>query len=825
MTARFAMFAALVGLFAALLTPVQASAHSAECIDGMAEGHACSKIDLLGHLDLDELGTTSSGNGSDMWGWTDPVTGKEYALVGLNNGTAFVDITDPDHPLRLGNLPTHSENSLWRDVKTYGNYAFIVSEAANHGLQVFDLTRLRGVTNPPLTFSEDAWYDQFLKAHNIVINEESGFAYAVGSRQGPKKCAAGLHMIDIHDPLNPAFVGCFSDDGYTHDAQCINYDGPDTRYNGHEICLAANEDTLTIVDVTDKTNPIQLSRTSYSGYGYTHQGWLTADRRHFLLDDELDEINSGGNTRTYVFDVEDLTAPTLTFTHHGATLSSDHNLYIHDGYAYQSNYNSGLRILDLSNIDNGNLTESAFFDTYPPNDSPGFDGTWSNYPYYPSGVVAVSDITSGLYILQPHLCTPPAEADGLTAQPDGDNRIALAWNTSTTPDASYAVDRTQGGCNGSPTETIAEQLTQPTFNDASASGGVTYGYRVRAVAESGECTALAISCVEAATTGVCTAAPSFAGIASAVSAATPSCAIDLGWQTAQPFCGSAANYNVYRAEDPLFTPDPVTQIASGLTNLAFADTGVAFGTDYTYIVRSADIDNGNEDGNLVRLRARGNGPAGDGDWFSGAEIGDPILSGYGPPIGTVSGSGGTDLHAIGPGPNHVAWEIVDTYAHTGERSYWSGYNNLECLDIDSAPITLTDSSAASLAFWTRYGIEQGWDGGIVRISGDGGGTWQTITPNGGYPGVIDNQGANNNACGFAEGTGVFTGTDLDWSEQQFDLSAYAGQTVMLRWEFGTDTAQTGAGWWIDDISVHHAQVPGECTVASEFIFADGFESH
>jgi choice-of-anchor B domain-containing protein len=802
-------------IFAVLLLSAAALAHAAprhaaECIDGFAEGHACLNIDMLAHMNLAALGAT--GNANDMWGWTDPLDGKEYALVGLNNGTAFIDISDPEHPLRLGNLPTHSVSSSWRDVKVYQDHAFIVSEAADHGMQVFDLTRLRDVADPPVEFTEDAWYGEFGRAHNIAINEESGYAYAVGSRQGLEQCDAGLHMIDIHDPENPVFAGCYSEDGYTHDVQCILYDGPDGDYLGSEICFAANEDTLTIVDVTNKNAPVQLARVGYAGFGYTHQGWLTEDRRHFLLDDELDEMNNGGNTRTYVWDVQDLTDPHLEFTYSGPVGSSDHNLYILNGYSYQSDYNSGLRILDLSNIDNGSLSEAAFFDTYPANDTPGFDGTWSNYPYYASGVVGVSDITSGFYVLQPNLCVAPAAADGLSALPNGDHRIDLAWNASGTPDATYSVDRILGGCTGAAVETIAEGLASPAYSDLTASGEVPYGYRIRTVAASGECASAPSICVEATTTGTCTAPPAFAGIASAQSASTTGCAIDLGWSGAQPFCGPDANYTVYRSTDPAFAPAPGNRIASGVAALGFSDTGVDFGTDYTYIVHAADTDNGSEEANLIRLTAHADGPLADGDWFTGAEVGEPILGAY------ISGH-----RPGGPAPNHVAWEIIDGVAHTGERSYWSGYNNQECLHIDTPPLQLTAGNAPTLSFWTRYGIETGWDGGIVQISSDDGASWQTLTPIGGYPGVVDNDGNDNNACGFAEGIGVFTGTDLDWNEFQFDLGAYEGQTVSVRWVFGTDTAQTAEGWWIDDVTIGHAQIPGMCSVATDVVFSNGFE--
>lgn len=811
MRVRSGLLAALPLLLWGATVAMAATRHASPCIDGFAEGYACKNVDLLAHLDLVALGTTAGGNGNDMWGWTDPDTGKEYALVGLNNGTAFVDISDPDHPLRIGNLATHSINSTWRDIKTFGHYALIVSEAQNHGLQVFDLHRLRNVATPPVAFTEDAWYGNFGRAHNIVVNEASGFAYAVGSRQGTQQCAAGLHMIDMHSPLAPTFAGCFSADGYTHDAQCINYDGPDTAFVGHEICFAANEDTVTIVDVSNKSNPLQLARVGYPGFGYTHQGWLTADRRYLLVDDELDEQNDGHNTRTYVWDVQSLTAPHLEFFHDGVTGAADHNLYVHEGYAYQSNYQSGLRILDLSAIDGGTLSEAGFFDTYPANDSANFNGTWSNYPYYESGVVGVSDINRGFFVLQPQLCRAPAAASGLLAQGNGDQRIDLAWTGSTTAGATYAVDRILGGCGGNTSETIASGLTATSYSDLAASGQVTYGYRVRSVAASGECASAASACVEASTTGVCTAPPLFAGIASVQSAGTSSCAIDVSWQAAQSLCGSTSSYQIFRSGNPTFTPTPADLVSSGIGALSWTDAAVASSTPYTYVVRAADVGNGAIEGNSIRLTASAAGPVGDGDYFSGAEIGTPILAGNEEPAEV----------RLPHSPAHVAWEIVDTQAHSGERSYYSGYNNSECLSIGTGPLTLSHGTAPTLEFWTRYGIEAGWDGGVVQISTDGGSTWTTLTPLGGYPSTLTNSG---NACGFPGGSGAFTGTNLAWTPKQIDLAAYAGQSIQLRFRFGTDSGVVAEGWWIDDIRVSHAQVAGICAATNDLIFANGFDN-
>ena len=366
------------------------------CVGGFAGSYPCYNVDLLAFI---PLSTFAASSGNDSWGWTDPLTGKEYALMGLNNGTAFVDISDPVNPLYLGKLPTHTTSSTWRDIKVYNNYAFVVSEASGHGMQVFDLTELRNVPVPPVTFSETAHFSGFGSAHNVVINEDSGYAYGVGAGT----CAGGLHMVNIQNPTSPVDAGCFSADGYTHDAQCVNYTGPDPDHQGQEICFNSNEDTVTIVDVTNKANPQQISRTGYAGSAYTHQGWLTEDQHYFVFDDELDESNFGHNTRTRVLDVTDLDQPVLIGYTDSPAGAIDHNQYTHSGYSYQANYRAGLRIVDLSDVANANLFEAAYFDIYPSSDSASFNGAWNVFPYFESGVVIISGIEQGLFIVQPVL--------------------------------------------------------------------------------------------------------------------------------------------------------------------------------------------------------------------------------------------------------------------------------------------------------------------------------------------------------------------------------------------------------------------------------------
>ena len=370
------------------------------CVGGMAGSYPCDNVDLLSFI---PIGTVGSGTGADAWGWTDSQTGKEYAIMNRTNGTGFIDISDPVNPIYLGNLPTSTGVATWRDAKVYQNYVYIVSDGnGSHGLQIFDLTNLRNVANPPVTFTETNHYSMFGSAHNIVINEDSGYAYAVGVSSGTQTCSGGLHMIDLSDPANPAFVGCHSSSGYTHDAQCVNYIGPDPDHQGDEICFSYGGNSgIYVIDVTNKASTQQLSFTSYPQQDYTHQGWVTADHRYIVMDDELDEMTFGINTRTRIFDISNLDAPpSLIGFYDGPVASTDHNLYLHNGYAYEANYSSGMRVLDISDVANGNLSQMAFFDTYTPNNSANFNGAWTAFPYFDSGNIIVNSRGEGLFILR-----------------------------------------------------------------------------------------------------------------------------------------------------------------------------------------------------------------------------------------------------------------------------------------------------------------------------------------------------------------------------------------------------------------------------------------
>lgn len=382
------------------------------CSDGTVGPFSCNRIDLKSFLPIKSIGGRRGVHLTDIWGWTDPKTGTEYALVGRSDGIAFVDVSTPTDPVYVGELPQTEEARVnsWGDVKVYKNYAFVVADnAGDHGMQVFDLTRLRGIASSkrPVTFDADAHYDRVNSVHNIFVNDETGYAYLVGSSGGGTTCGGGLHMVNVQDPLEPTFEGCFADPstgqsgtGSTHDVQCVVYQGPDSDYEGREICIGSNETAISIADVTDKDSTVAISTGSYPDYGYVHQGWFGENQRYFYQNDELDEIQGTvRHTRTLVWDLKDLDNPKLVNQVLLSESATDHNLYVEGSLVYESNYKSGLQVLDVRNPTMPE--EVAHFDTKPyGKNDPGFAGTWSNYPYFESGIVVVSGIDEGLFVLE-----------------------------------------------------------------------------------------------------------------------------------------------------------------------------------------------------------------------------------------------------------------------------------------------------------------------------------------------------------------------------------------------------------------------------------------
>ena len=390
------------------------------------------KMKLLGQLTNEELGMsrlvfTGASFLSDIWGWTSPDTGDEYAIVGTSSGVAFARISDPVNPEFLGLVPTTDTSTLrnfWWDIKTYNNHAYWVTEVNDAGVAIFDLTRLDGMgaVSADTRLEEDARYEGegYIRAHNISINEATGFAYLTGASKNstvdPEFTDDGLIILDLKEPLAPEEVGQIRNID-SHDAQIVIYDGADVEHQGKEIAVVFNGTDLNvgIYDVTDKDNIHTLSVTTYPGASYTHQGWLTEDQKYMVMGDEEDELfgvsdpknpDLPDTARTYIWDIQDLDAPVIHGTFDSPAASIDHNLFVKGDKVYQAHYTAGIRVLQINDDGNGlSLSELAHMDTEPriPNHNMNhnlniFVGPWGVYPFFDSGTIIASDGLNGLII-------------------------------------------------------------------------------------------------------------------------------------------------------------------------------------------------------------------------------------------------------------------------------------------------------------------------------------------------------------------------------------------------------------------------------------------
>ncbi|PCJ81296.1 MAG: hypothetical protein COA49_06170 [Bacteroidetes bacterium] len=358
-------------------------------------------MELMGYVSLEEM---SISGANDVWGWTDTVEQTEYILLGANSGLCFLKIESGGVPHFMGMLPSHGVSSLWRDVKVLGDYAYIVTEAPGSGIQVFDLTQLRNWNDSQGTvaWTETGFSSAFSSAHNIAVHEPSSSVYVLGSNFQ----SGGVMIFDVSNPLQPLLTGVYGESGYFHDAQIVSYNGPDPDYQGQIILLAANEIGMVVLNVTDPTDIVQISFSTYPNPHYSHQVWLSEDGSFALLGDELDELsNQVSGTRTMVWDMQNLDIPILVGENISDINTTDHNQYIVGELVFQSNYKGGLRVLSAKDWSSGILTEIAFFDVYPETDAKGFLGTWSNYPFFESGLIAVSSIDRGLFVVKQKVFT------------------------------------------------------------------------------------------------------------------------------------------------------------------------------------------------------------------------------------------------------------------------------------------------------------------------------------------------------------------------------------------------------------------------------------
>lgn len=344
-----------------------------------------SKVKLLAHFDLAAL---SARSGNTCWGYVSP-SGREYALMGCSNKMAIIDVTRPRESKLIASIP-HAEG-LWSDIKVFKNTAYVSTEASGTGIQVVDLSKIdEGKATLVRTISTPG------RSHTISVDEVGGYLYTCGSNEGVSKGATTC--FDLKDPLDPKRSGLETlTPVYQHESEVVTYRAG--KYKGRTVFFGGGEGRgLEIWDVTDKDKPFLIRRVAYPFVGYCHQGWLSADRKYFYVNDEFDESTNGIATRTLVFDVSDLDKADLVSTYSTGRASIDHNLYIRNDFVFHANYTTGLWIFD-TNENPLSPRLCGYFDTFPANDDSQFEGAWSNYPLLPSGIVLISDINSGLFIV------------------------------------------------------------------------------------------------------------------------------------------------------------------------------------------------------------------------------------------------------------------------------------------------------------------------------------------------------------------------------------------------------------------------------------------
>jgi choice-of-anchor B domain-containing protein len=393
---------------------LQATAFApAACVQGSAGQFPCRNVDFQAQIPLAQF-STRPNSAANVWGFVDQNDGREYAVIGLNNGTAVVDVTDPANPREVGTVPGNV--SSWREVKIYQEFhaptnrfrafAYVTTEANGAGLQVINLGGLPNTASLATTLGDTGsqhtdYVSNIDYATNMALPGAQPFLWLAGSNIG----GGSWRVYDLSNAAQPQFIRQAPAAGYVHDATSMLITDARTSqcapgHNPCEIYVDFNENTVDLWDVTDKAAPVRLSSTTYSDVGYTHSGWPTADQRHIFVHDELEELRRGLFTQIYTMNVDDLRNPFIVASYQGPDTTTDHNGYVKGGLLYVSHYRRGLVIFDASNP--AQLREIGHFDTFiaPAANTAGFDGAWGVYPFLPSGTLLISDITNGLFILR-----------------------------------------------------------------------------------------------------------------------------------------------------------------------------------------------------------------------------------------------------------------------------------------------------------------------------------------------------------------------------------------------------------------------------------------
>jgi len=401
---------------------------------------------------LSNLNQYSSAGYSNIWGYVDPL-GNEYALLGVRTGTSIISLADPTNPVECAFIP--APQSIWRELKVHSYYAYVATDNTGNGLQIIDLSQLPNTAT--LVNTQNTYFNN---AHDLLIDD--GYCYVVGGDG-----IGGMSILDLANPVIPVRTAYYTTSGYIHDIYI---------WNDTVVASCGSLQEYHLINVTNKSNPQFISASNPLPGIYAHSGWMTEDKRYFYATEEF-------NVRDLtVWDLQDRSTWNLIIPTWGLSNNSIiHNLYIKGNYAHVSYYTSGYLVLDISDPTDPQI--AGQYDTYPQNNGGNYQGAWGVYPFLPSGITIISDMQTGLYVLQ-FDGSVPVELNSFTASVDNQN-VTLNWSTATeTNNLGFEIQRKDGNWyhtigfvegNGTTTE-----LKNYSYTDKNLQTGI-YHYRLKQV--------------------------------------------------------------------------------------------------------------------------------------------------------------------------------------------------------------------------------------------------------------------------------------------------------------------------------------------------------
>jgi len=389
------------------------------CVNNKAGSFDCNNIDLLAHMPLGDFSSKPSA-ANDIWGHVDLNTGDEYAILGIKNGVAVVNVSDPISPVEVGTI--NGISSGWRDVKVYQHFdeslnlwrAYAYSSMDVEGIEyitIIDLNHLPHSVNlvernRAVAMAHNIYITNVDHTLNIALPGLTPSLQIVGSDE----FSGAFNSYSLTNPatLTPLSNVTSRGNGYTHDGASLNI--TDNRKNTDcqtsdancTVFIDFNEKEMKLWNISDADNVKALGIAEYNDVNkenqYVHSGWGSEDKQFIFLHDEFDEYKGGLNSTVRIFSIADLNNPQQVGQWTGTTKAIDHNGFVRGNRYYMSNYQRGLTVLDITNP--ATPVEVGNFDTYTPSNNASFAGAWGAYPFLPSGNILISDINSGLYILK-----------------------------------------------------------------------------------------------------------------------------------------------------------------------------------------------------------------------------------------------------------------------------------------------------------------------------------------------------------------------------------------------------------------------------------------